>query len=84
MADPVAQLAEFGSLLSARELAAARVVAAAETALAFFEAQDFEQTESILRHALNDFHAHDRRLTEFCRTASPKSQKESSHGHRAA
>jgi predicted negative regulator of RcsB-dependent stress response len=80
---PSQQVATFASLLEQRDLAAYRAVAAIETAVLFWEAQDFEAAFAQLERARADFQQAQERITEF-HQSHPRPPQGEHHGNRSA
>ena len=77
MTDPRAQLA---TLIERRDLAAYRAVSKIKLTLDFWEAEDFENAEKLLRSALAEFEDADRKVTELYEQYKPKTEKRPANG----
>lgn len=75
--DPRTQLA---ILLERRDLAAYRAVSKIKLVLDFWEAQDFENAEIILRSALAEFDEADRNVNTLYEQLKPKTEKRPANG----
>ena len=68
------QAALFHSLLNQRDLAAYRLVAAVETVLRFWEAQDYESARALLERSRTEFECADARINQFCQSIDPQGE----------
>lgn len=77
--DPRTQLT---ILLERRDLAAYRAVSKIKLVLDFWEAEDFENAENILRSALAEFDEADQKVTALYQQLNPKNEKRPANGIR--
>jgi len=72
MNDPRTQLT---TLLERRDLAAYRAVSKIQMVLQFWEAQDFENAEQLLRSALTEFEDADRKVNQLYEQYKPNEKR---------
>lgn len=77
MNDPRTQLEK---LLERRDLAAYRAVSKIQMVLQFWEAEDFENAENILRSALAEFDEADQKVNALYQQLNPKPEKRPANG----
>lgn len=76
MTEVLQRLAEFRELLNRRDVAAYRLVSAAQSAIAKLNFAEIDQAQSILQGAVLDFELADAKITEFYKTQGKPAQSE--------
>ena len=72
-------LSEFNRLCQGRHLAAYRAVAATQTVVLFWEAQDYDDVLAQLQKALADFKAADARISQFRNSSQGDGARHENH-----